>query len=116
MVTVRRSNWWVRWAGKFSYDIRNGDAVSLCVLFWSGALPVVLGGLLLVIAGVVGAALVRDAAVKEFAAVVTAAIAVVVGGANTPTAIRAIDRRLPLLREAAWGLKHRLCPIIRLED
>jgi len=116
MVTLKRSHWWVRWAGKFNYDIRNGDAVSLCALFWSGALPVVAGVLGLLVVGGICALAVRNAVVKELAATVTIIIALIAVGVNTPSAVRTISRTFPLLREAAWGLKHRLCPIIRLED
>lgn len=117
MLTLNRRNLWVRWASCFSSQVHRGRTVSLCKLVWAGILPPVMVLGFVAFAVKFWQGLRANANVKEFAlfsAVLLVGFGFVVWADNRKRNGKDLSPRL--LREAAWGIKNRVCPVVRLED
>lgn len=122
MLTVSRRNWWVRMIefGPMCHVVERRTA-SLCGLFWSGVLTAILFISLLYAPLFIVGLLIINGVVKE-AAACGSGVAAIIGllwfwGKTSDFYIPpSVEAKAGVVAEAAWGLKNRVCPVVRLEE
>jgi hypothetical protein len=95
--------------------------VSLCAMFWAGVMTLLVCLLFLALPVLVLEVLAADGLLKE-TAVVGGVLAVVGGllwlwGKTSDFYVPpSVEQKAGVVAEAVWGLKNRVCPVVRLED